>query len=130
MSTDVLIIEDDEITAFAMSVILSDEHISAREAYSGEEGLRAADEESSAVVLLDVRLPGIDGWEVCRRLKQSPEGPPVVVFVTGATGPADRLKAREVGGDAFIAKPFDAKQLVETVKGFLSDRKHTPHHAG
>ncbi|MBD3243290.1 MAG: response regulator [Chitinivibrionales bacterium] len=119
MGCDAVIIEDEELVAFAMSMLLSDEGISVQEAHTGEEGVEVVRREHPTVVLLDVRLPGIDGWEVCRRIKGENGNAPAVVFVTAATQFEDRVRAHQVGGDAFLAKPFETVELVRTVKSFL-----------
>lgn len=120
MSCDAVIIEDEELVAFAMAMMLSDEGISVQEAHTGEEGVEVVRRERPAVVLLDVRLPGIDGWEVCRRIKQDDGSAPAVVFVTAATQFEDRVRAHQVGGDAFITKPFEMGVLLDTVRRLLS----------
>ncbi|MFP4417634.1 MAG: response regulator transcription factor [Chitinivibrionales bacterium] len=122
MPLDTVIIEDEEAISMVIQVVLSHRGISVREAHTGEEGLNIINREHPAVVLLDVRLPDMEGWDVCRKLKQNGDGnapAPAVVFLTAATQERDRQKAQEVGGDFFIPKPFDIDQLVDIVRDFL-----------
>lgn len=125
MSCDVLIVEDEESIAMAVRVVFSHRGISTREAHTGEEALQIAGEEHPAVVLLDVRLPDMDGWDVCRRLKSDWSGwQPTVVFLTAATQETDRELAEQAGGDEFVAKPFRISELLQTVQRLLA--KHQP----
>ncbi|MFW5775125.1 MAG: response regulator [Chitinivibrionales bacterium] len=120
MSLDTVIIEDEEAISMVIQVVLTHRGISVEKAHTGGEGLEIIRREHPAVVLLDVRLPDMEGWEVCRQLKQSGDGQsPVVVFLTAATQERDRQMAQEVGGDFFISKPFDIDQLVSVVRDFL-----------
>ncbi len=120
MSCDVEIIEDEEAVCFALEVILASKGITTSFAYTGNEGLDLARKTHPALVLVDVRLPDMDGWEVCRQLKTGLGGhPPLVMFVTAATQEQDRRKAEEAGGDAFIAKPFEMDHLVAEIKRLL-----------
>ncbi len=120
MSLDTVIIEDEEAISMVIQVVLSHRGISTMKAHTGGEGLNIINREHPAVVLLDVRLPDMDGWDVCRQLKQSGNGTtPAVVFLTAATQEQDKQMARKVGGDYFIPKPFDIDKLVTVVKNFL-----------
>jgi two-component system response regulator MprA len=123
MSCDVLIIEDEEAIAMAVRVVLSNRGFCTFEAHSGEEGLEMVHAEHPALVLLDVRLPGMDGWEVCRRIKaETRDNAPLVVFLTAATQAHDREKARKVGGDYFMPKPFEISELTKVVRNLLEEQ--------
>lgn len=127
MSCDVEIIEDEEAVCFALEVILASKGITTTFAYTGSEGLELARKVRPALVLVDVRLPDMDGWEVCRQLKTGMGAhPPLVMFVTAATQEQDRRKAEEVGGDAFIAKPFEMDHLVAEIRRLLGRECETP----
>jgi CheY-like chemotaxis protein len=89
-------------------------------ASDGEEGLRMIEEDRPDLVLLDVMMPRIDGWEVCKRIKGDEETRDIpVVMVTVKIDLDDKEKSRELGADAHIDKPFSYKDLLETVESFL-----------
>ena len=98
----------------------------AREGYevrlssSGIEGLRQARESRPDMVLLDIMVPGLNGWEVCRRLKQDPElrGIPVIM-VTGRVEEGDKVLGFEVGADDYVTKPFSPRELLARVRAVM-----------
>lgn len=121
MPYDVLVIEDEKALAELVRINLSLRGISVLTAGTGEEGLELAYSEHPKLILLDVRLPDLDGWEICRELKKktTDHWTPAIVFLTAATQKTDREKAKESGGDGFLEKPFEITDLVGTVKLFL-----------
>jgi two-component system cell cycle response regulator DivK len=91
------------------------------EARSGEEGLRAAQEDPPDLVLMDLQLPGIDGTETLRRLRQGSLGRSVpVVAVTASAMAEDRTRAALAGFDGFVEKPISVRALPAQVEAFLS----------
>ena len=122
MSSDVLIIEDEFLIAELVKMNLGLRGISSEVACTGKEGIAIFDSENPSVVILDVRLPDIDGWEVCKILKQINPAP-VVIFMTAATQARDHQLALEVGADDFIEKPFDIEKLIAKIKAHLESRK-------
>jgi CheY-like chemotaxis protein len=86
-------------------------------AHDGPTGLACAHDHRPDVVLLDNIMPGMDGWEVCRRLREDPESRdvPVVIMTAGAPKESQRL-AREVAADALILKPYDQSEVIQTLK--------------
>ncbi|MBD3315729.1 MAG: response regulator [Chitinivibrionales bacterium] len=120
MAGDVVIIEDEEAIGFALTIVLAHNGIAAAVANSGKEGLALAFKEHPGLVLVDVRLPDMEGWDICRRLKEGEAGwVPAVMFLTAAAQESDRKRSAEAGADAFIAKPFEMNQLVAEVKRLL-----------
>jgi two-component system cell cycle response regulator len=96
---------------------LTAEYFEVRTARSGPEALHIAAREGADVVLLDVMMPGMDGFEVCRRLKAEPRTQNIpVVMVTALDQPSDRVKGLEAGADDFLTKPVDAIALITRVK--------------
>ncbi|MGI8496568.1 MAG: response regulator transcription factor [Gemmatimonadaceae bacterium] len=87
-------------------------------AYNGDEGLALFDSERPTIVLLDVMMPGRNGWEVCRVMKQHPEhGKSVrVIMLTALGGWDDKQTALQTGADDFMTKPIDLAELAERVK--------------
>ena len=89
-------------------------------AAGGEAALAIARERRPDLVLLDVMMPGLDGYEVCRRLRADPDTAGIpVVFVTALSGPDDRVKGIEAGGDDFLTKPFSRPVLVARIRSLL-----------
>ncbi len=117
----VLIIDDDERVREYVRVNLEVEGYTVREAGNAEEGLRVLEESTPDLVLLDVMMPQVDGWEMLRRLheRHGVGAIPVVMF----SGKVDERAAGEAasrGAQGFIGKPFEPKQLIEQTKQLLS----------
>ncbi len=115
----VLIVDDDPGLRRYVRASLESEGYAVREAGSAEEGLAALEEESPDLILLDVMMPKIDGWEMLR-LVQERHGVgaiPVIMFSGRVDEGADEAVSR--GAKAFVGKPFDAEQLVESTKQLL-----------
>jgi excisionase family DNA binding protein len=116
----VLIVDDDEQVREYVRVNLEAEGYSVREAGNAEEGLLAVEESRPDLVLLDVMMPQVDGWEMLQQLQERHgEAVPVVMF----SGKADAATADELaerGARGFIGKPFDPGQLIEKTKQLLS----------
>src|SRR5215475_15848504 len=94
------------------------------EAGTGEEALRLTTERSPRLILLDVNLPDVDGWEVCRRLKANPDTASVAVLQVSATHvrEEDTVRALEGGADASLTEPIEPAVLVATVRALLRAR--------
>jgi len=89
-------------------------------ARDGEEALYIAQRENPALIILDIRMPKLNGFEVCGRLKSAPGTGHIKVFILSATAsPADRDAAREAGADDYLLKPITPKELQEKVEAGL-----------
>jgi excisionase family DNA binding protein len=116
----VLIVDDDEQVREYVRVNLEAEGYNVREAGNAEEGLRALEELQPDLVLLDVMMPQVDGWEMLRQLQaQHGDAIPVVMF-SGKVDEAAAAEAAQRGAKGFIGKPFDPSQLIEKTKQLLS----------
>ena len=113
----ILIVDDDENIAELISLYLTKELYETRTASDGEEALTAFREFSPDLILLDLMLPGIDGYEVCRRIRQDSNTPIIMLSAKGET--FDKVLGLELGADDYMIKPFDPKELVARVKAVL-----------
>ncbi len=113
----ILIVDDDSSISELISLYLKKECFDTREVADGEEALRAAEEYRPNLVILDLMLPGIDGYEVCRRLRAASSVPVIMLSAKGET--FDKVLGLELGADDYMIKPFDSKELVARVKAVL-----------
>jgi DNA-binding response OmpR family regulator len=116
----VLIVEDEQDVAELIRFNLAREGYDVRVALNGTEALRQAREFHPEVILLDIMVPQLNGWEVCRRLKQEPETRTVpVIMVTGRVEEGDKVLGFELGADDYVTKPFSPRELVARVRAVL-----------
>ena len=116
----VLVVDDGEINRALVEAFLSDLDCRLRSAEDGLSALAAIDRETPDLVLLDVQMPGMDGYEVCRRIKAGPRGRLLpVVMLTALDNSNDRVLALEAGADDFMSKPVDRVELVARVRSAL-----------
>ena len=126
MSARILTIEDDERIRSATRLALEDEGYVVIEAADGEEALDLFAAQPADVVLIDVMLPGIDGFDVCRALRRSSDVP--IVMVTARDDTHDVVAGLEAGADDYVTKPFVAKELSARIRALL--RRVRPNDAG
>ncbi|TLY40232.1 MAG: response regulator, partial [Nitrospirae bacterium] len=106
--------------ADALRVFLQREGFQVVLAYDGVEGLRLVTEEKPDLVILDIVLPGEDGLEVCRRIRQEPETARLPILILSGKGEEmDKVVGLEVGADDYLAKPFGDRELVVRVRALL-----------
>lgn len=113
----VLVVEDEPNIADLVRMYLEREGYRVRLAGSGEEGLELAKELPPELVILDIALPGIDGIEVCRRLRAVGSVP--IIMLTARDSEIDRVLGLEMGADDYVTKPFSPRELVARVKAIL-----------
>lgn len=118
----ILIVDDDENIAELISLYLTKECFETHMVYDGEEALRAFDSWQPNLVLLDLMLPGIDGYQVCREIRSKANTPIIMLSAKGEV--FDKVLGLELGADDYIIKPFDSKELVARVKAVL--RRYQP----
>lgn len=117
MDTRILTVEDDERIRTAVKLALEDEGWTVEEAGSGEEAIEAFRRSPADVVLIDIMLPGIDGFELCRTLRRSSAVPIVMVTARGDTH--DVVAGLEAGADDYLTKPFAPKELSARIRALL-----------
>ncbi|WP_418959593.1 response regulator transcription factor [Streptomyces tritici] len=113
----ILVVEDDPTVAEVVAGYLERGGFAVDLAGDGHEALRRAGERWPDLVVLDLMLPGLDGLEVCRRLRES--GPVPVIMLTARAGEEDRITGLEVGADDYVTKPFSPRELVLRVGSVL-----------
>jgi DNA-binding response OmpR family regulator len=116
----VFVVEDDEDIARLISHNLQSAGFEVQSFVSGASVLSEAAREMPALFLLDIMLPGTDGFELCRHIRQTPVlSATPIIFLTAKTAEADRVKGLEMGGDDYITKPFSPRELVARVRSVL-----------
>jgi len=116
----VLIVDDDSDFRKVTGLSLSDSGYKVFEASSGREAINLARQARPDLILLDILMPGLDGYETCRQLKTNPATGHIPIIVLTALGdPATRYKAQQAGADACVAKPVRLQELHEQVKRLL-----------
>ena len=113
----VLVIEDDRNTANLIAVYLKREGFRTLTSADGEAGLEQALGQRRDLVILDLMLPKLDGWEVCRRLRQRSEVP--IIMLTARVEEVDRVAGLTLGADDYVVKPFSPRELMARVKAVL-----------
>lgn len=117
MGTRILTVEDDERIRTAVKLALEDEGWEVEEADSGEEALNAFTRKAADVVLIDIMLPGIDGFDVCRAIRRVSDVP--IVMVTARVDTHDVVAGLEAGADDYLTKPFAPKELSARIRALL-----------
>ena len=117
MGTRILAVEDDERIRSAVKLALEDEGWIVDVAESGEEAIEKFDRSTPDVVLIDIMLPGIDGFELCRTLRRTSDVP--VVMVTARNDTHDIVAGLEAGADDYLTKPFAPKELSARIRALL-----------
>ena len=113
----ILIVDDDNNIAELISLYLTKECFDTKIVNDGEEALKAFEQYNPNLILLDLMLPGIDGYQVCRELRSTSQVPIIMLSAKGEI--FDKVLGLELGADDYMIKPFDSKELVARVKAVL-----------
>src|SRR5436309_5789770 len=122
--TRILVVDDTPQNVKLLEVLLLARGHQVLSAPSGEEALRAVANDHPDLVLLDILMPGMDGYEVCRQLRADPETRVLPIVMITASGEQEKVKALEVGADDFITKPFDKSELLARVGSLLRIKEY------
>jgi two-component system response regulator MprA len=123
MAEKILVIEDEQRIADFLKRGFTYEGFQVEVRYDGEAGLKAARDNPPDLVILDVMLPGLDGWEVCRRLRAG--GAVSILMLTAKDSVADRVKGLDSGADDYLIKPFAFEELLARVRALLRRSRPT-----
>ncbi len=122
MQKKILVVEDEESLLKLESILLTTKGYLVQGVTTGLAALEAIDEEMPDLVLLDVMLPKMDGFEVCSRLKGNPATQHIpVILLTAKKTPEDINRGKEVGADEYITKPFKSAMVMDTIANLLKD---------
>jgi DNA-binding response OmpR family regulator len=129
MTHRVLVVDDDPVIVRLLEVNLRIDGYEVETATRGEQALERATETSPDLLIMDIMMPGLDGWETCRRLREKPAfaGTPVV-FLSARSQDDDRSGDLDLGPVAYLTKPFDPVRLMELVRRMLGAQ--SPSEAG
>ncbi|HLF19797.1 MAG TPA: response regulator [Bacteroidota bacterium] len=117
----VLVVDDEELVRKMVTLWFEREGFTVIAAENGIEGLHLAIQEKPDVVLLDIMMPGLHGFEVCKKIREQPSLAKTIVIMTSARSyKPDLDKAKELGADDYVVKPWDSANLLNTVNKHLS----------
>ena len=124
MGTKILIVEDDPATSRLVEYTLSHQGYDIISASNGLEGIRKARQESPDLIILDVMLPGLDGFEICNRLRSEPATAKILILMFSAKAQEiDKDTGIKVGADDYLAKPAAPAEIIKHVEKLLTSRQ-------
>ncbi len=113
----VLVVDDEQHIIDLARMYLEQEGFNVEQALDGAEALRKIDDLKPAVIVLDLMLPEIDGWDVCRRTREESDVP--IIMLTARSDDVDKIVGLELGADDYLTKPFNPRELVARVRAIL-----------
>jgi DNA-binding response OmpR family regulator len=123
-SEPILIVDDDKKTVALVAAYLERDGFKALAAHDGHEALELAQRHNPAFVILDLMLPGVDGWDVCRALRRTSDVP--ILILSARQEEQDRVVGLSLGADDFVVKPFGPRELVARVRAILRRARPEP----
>ena len=122
--TTILVVDDQPQNIRLLDAVLTPRGYRVVSAKSGAEALDLLDSEQPHLVLLDIVMPGMDGYEVCRRIRENPDTAYLPIVMVTASESREKVRAIEAGADDFVAKPFDQAELLARVKSLVRIQRH------
>lgn len=113
----ILVVDDDKNICELLRLYLEKEGYSVVLAFDGKQGLEKFNAQSPDLILLDIMMPNMDGWQVCREIRKTSSCPIIMLTAKGET--IDKVLGLELGADDYVVKPFDAKEIVARIKAIL-----------
>ena len=113
----ILVVDDDENICELLRLYLEKDGFETRLAFDGESAVKIAETYAPDLILLDIMLPKLDGWQVCREIRKKKDTPIIMLTAKGET--FDRILGLELGADDYVTKPFDTKEVIARVKAVL-----------
>lgn len=122
MSKRILVVEDHEDNRRILRDLLTSVGFEIIEAVTGEEGVTLAETYRPDLILMDIQLPGLDGYEATRRIKANPALRQIpIIAVTSYALSGDEVKAKEAGCDGYVTKPYSPRALLAKIRGYLPE---------
>jgi len=122
--TKILAVDDQTDNLELICQILEDNHFEVMTALSGKESLEKAEKEIPDVILLDINMPGMDGYEICQRLKKNRKTEAIpIIFVTASSGEENVVKGLDLGAHDYITKPFNERELLSRISVMIRIRE-------
>lgn len=115
----ILIIEDDQALRHTLATALEAENFKVFSTFDGEKGYKLATQENLDLILLDLKLPGMDGFEVCKNLRLKGDRTPIIFLTGEKKEEIDKVLGLELGGDDYMTKPFGTRELLARIKAVL-----------
>jgi len=113
----ILIVDDDENICELLRLYLQKEGYETVVANDGEQAVKMASQHNPDLIMLDIMLPGLDGWQVCREIRKTSETPIIMLTAKGET--FDKILGLELGADDYVTKPFETKEVIARIKAVL-----------
>ena len=123
MNEKILLVEDEKTLSKALKFSLEKEGFAVTVAYDGEEALEAVSRDEPQLIILDLMLPKIDGFEVCRTIRRESDVP--IIMLTARDEDIDKILGLELGADDYMTKPFNTRELLSRIRAIL---RRTAHH--
>jgi len=119
----ILVVDDEKSMIDALRISLESENYDVVEAYTGEGAIQKARIETVDLILLDIMLPDITGYEICNKLRKNPLTRSIpIIMLTGMTGASDKMAGLDLGASDYITKPFDLDELKAKIRNALRQR--------
>ena len=120
MAVEVLLIDDDPDLSIMLRTLLKGQDFQLRAVFSGEEGVEACEASPPDVVILDLLMPGMDGWEVCEHIRESSDVP--ILILSALDSPGSVARALDAGADDYLIKPVHASLLASRLRTLVRRR--------